>query len=1117
MIRFYYRADLQSTQEKLVDAIREELAAGKDVLLLVPEQHTVSTERRMLAALPMSAQLHFEVVNFSRLANRVFRTLGGHSFALATPAVKALTMWRTLRDLAPMLVQYGKHAEEMRLCELMLQTAERCRAYRISAEELLRVAECLPENEPLRGKLTDLGTVIGAFEATLGERFDNTDEELDRLAALLRQHGADLFSSTAVFVDSFTDFTAQELEVLRELMRAAHNLCVTFPLSHAGDSGLHLASPAATHRHLLRMANELGLPVSYQRTEKTPPHSARGYLAEHLFDMTAEPAPLAFMEESDVSLFRCADPFSQAEAAVAEIHRLVRAGCRYRDIAVVLRDATQSVGILDAAMERDGIPFFLSEKTDVTVRPLVKLILLSLRICLYGWRHEDVIAYLKTGLCGVLPDDVNLLEEYARVWTPRGEGDFSEPFTKNPDGYTIEKSERAAEILAGANRARASFVPPLLTLFSDLRSAENAEQMCRALYRFLTELRIAEQMKDMAARQLQAGERREAEELSRLYTVTVQALEDLCAAMGELPLSIAELHEALKLIFARTDIGTIPTSSDEVMIGSASMLRTDHPRHVLVLGLNEGEFPRAVGDDGLISDTEMLRLATDYGLEFPSGRAERASDELFYVYRAFRAPAETLSLFYTAATSDGRACTPSIAFERATALLPTLKVIAFESQSPENTVYTPDAAIDRLGEFPAEQRAELLAMLDDYPVKRPRALDVPVTDDKATVAPETATKLFEGRALSPSQLESFSRCQFSYFCEKILALRPEKKGALSLADTGTFLHYVLEGVMLGVKKADKPFSDWKDEERNALIANICKTYLDDLAANGAPLTPRAASLMDRLTTLAELVVSNLFEEFSDSSFVPALTEFDLKDLRSSSPTTVNAPYIDEFGDEIPYSLNKVEDPHDEDKTPPLAGKVDRIDLWRRTENTAYLRVVDYKTGTRKFSTEDIKHGYSLQMPLYLKELCASTHSLLYNRLHLPYDTKLQPAGVTYFSTAISSDNTPKRQDADTALAAAKGRLERSGVLLGDRELLAAASHSVNLAVVGTAKGKKHLSAEEFEQMFEDLEATLSTLTGNMKAGCAAAAPNRYGDNDPCKFCSYATVCRARKQEKGDDD
>jgi ATP-dependent helicase/nuclease subunit B len=138
------------------------------------------------------------------------------------------------------------------------------------------------------------------------------------------------------------------------------------------------------------------------------------------------------------------------------------------------------------------------------------------------------------------------------------------------------------------------------------------------------------------------------------------------------------------------------------------------------------------------------------------------------------------------------------------------------------------------------------------------------------------------------------------------------------------------------------------------------------------------------------------------------------------------------------------------------------------------------------------------------------------RVTIPPDTVFIPAGVTYFSTAVKSENTPSRKDEQTAMQDAAKRLVRSGVLLDDPEVLAAASHQANPEIVGKAKGKKHLSREEFEQMFKDLGETVGRICTEMRRGVATAAPNPEKKNSPCDYCKYNAICRmGTVGEKGD--
>ena len=1094
MIRFLYRSGSDRTRSVIESSIRADLAAGKRAILLVPEQETVSVERRMLEVLPAAAQLSFEVLNFTRLANRTFRTLGGLSHRYATPATAALLMWRTLRELSPALRCYGSTAADTRLCRHFLATEAQCKAYCVRADDLLRAADSMKPGEPLADKLTDLGLVLSAFERAAADH-TRPEDDLTRAGELLLGQGKAVVGDTAVYVDSFTDFTAQELTILRALLRHALTVTVAFPLLSHRDEGIHLASVTAAHTRLARLAREEGRRVFFDEEPVPPATTAPAYLARHIFDMNAEPAPLSLCDSDALSLHVAPTPLAEAEAAAAEIQRLVRAGSRYRDIAVTVRDADAWIGILDAVFEKEGIPCFLSEKTDITVRPLIKLILQALRIHAYGWREEDVLGYLKTGLSGVCADDINLLETYLSARHPRGARAYSEPFTQNPDGYTTVRSARGERILEGANRARSLFAPPLLSFHRALDEAESAAARAHALADLLQSLDISAQLRTQAAARLAHGERREAEELSRLYGTVLDALNTISDTLGNTPISVREFADALTLVFSTVDIGTIPTAADEVTVGSASMLRTDRVRHMLVLGLNAGEFPRTVTDEGLLTSADKLRLA-ELGIELAADRATAASDELFYVCRALAAPRETLWLSYSKTATDGRANEPSLAVERMRALFPQKKEFFTDASDPLERVWSPDALLDCYPALSPDLQPHALALLEQYGLGE-AALSLRAakgTDaETSAVSRETADALFGERRFSPTQLESYASCEFAYYCSRILHLREEASDTPRYADTGTFLHYVLEHTVQAVQGMQTP-PDAKDHASIArLVQASCDDYRRDLVAAGNEPSPRTEALFARLEKLAELVVSGLLTELADSRFTPAFLEFDLKRLGQTG-----ADVVGEGGQRVS-----------------LSGKIDRVDVWRKDAQTAYLRVADYKTGSKKFDMEEIRRGFGMQMPLYLYALCAKTHRALTESLGLSPDARLLPAGVTYLSTAIKTETTPARKDEAAALADATQRLVREGVVLDDPAVLEALSRSGDPDVVGggRSKAQTRLSNEQFDELFAQMQEAIVHLTDRMKQGSASATPRPRDGIMPCDYCAFGAVCRAAQKSK----
>ena len=83
----------------LENELKQRISTSARSWLVVPEQATVSTERKMVELLDPSAPLCFEVSNFTRLADSVFRACGGIGVRYATPVARLLTMWRTLGEV----------------------------------------------------------------------------------------------------------------------------------------------------------------------------------------------------------------------------------------------------------------------------------------------------------------------------------------------------------------------------------------------------------------------------------------------------------------------------------------------------------------------------------------------------------------------------------------------------------------------------------------------------------------------------------------------------------------------------------------------------------------------------------------------------------------------------------------------------------------------------------------------------------------------------------------------------------------------------------------------------------------------------------------------------------
>ena len=202
----------------------------------------------------------------------------------------------------------------------------------------------------------------------------------------------------------------------------------------------------------------------------------------------------------------------------------------------------------------------------------------------------------------------------------------------------------------------------------------------------------------------------------------------------------------------------------------------------------------------------------------------------------------------------------------------------------------------------------------------------------------------------------------------------------------------------------------------------------------------------------------------------------------------------------------------------FTGIVDRVDVYKQNDKV-YLRVVDYKTGTKNFSLEDIDHGLNMQMLLYLFTLCRSKSESFRSAIGCENDEQTLPAGVIYLSANIPLVETDDYADEQEVVRSATERLERSGLLLNDEEVLLAMNQELDsdfLAGIkkrakdGTLTGSALTSAEEFTDIYSRLEKVIIKISEELRSGKANASPLKYGKTDPCEYCQAKPICRRTK-------
>ena len=1097
MINFIYGRAGSGKSSRVFELAASAVRDGKRTIVIVPEQMALEAEARMTELIGDAPTLSLEILNFRRLCNRIFREYGGLSYSYVTKSGQMLMMWRELSELAPML-KSGIVADKSTASQ-MLSAISEFKSYCITPRALERAADAISsegENGRLADKLYDLSLVYAAYSNLLSQRADDASDDLTKAADLLAEH--DFFNGADVYLDSFYGFTPQEYRLIEATFKGADSVTLSLCLD-ASDATFE--NQAKTAEYLKELAKRAGKEVRVETlTENHRAGSAElKFIEKNLWSLDDVEKTVFEDDAPALSLVECGSLFAECEAVATDICRRVREGAKWRDFAIVTRGIDRYDGVLDVMLEKYGIPHFVSRRVDIKNKPLIRLILLALTLISTNFRTEDMISYIKTGLCGITPSEVCALGNYADAWTIRGFARWNEDFAMNPDGYTASFSEKSARVLDVVNDVRERVMTPLADFRAALRLAKNVREYSGALYNYLTALKIPEKLNDIA-KQKRASDPSGAKEYEQLWSVLIDALDELSALMPELEVDGATFTELLGLIFDTTDIGRIPNTVDEVVSGDIALLRTT-AKHIYVIGANEGVFPLALSDDGVFRDFERDILAS-VGVALAPTTDVRATDERFAFYRALTSASESLTVIWSSSDLAGDALKPSLGALRLRALFPHVKVARFASEPIERRL----EGRGNLLEFAAEADGTPLGSAimeylreDETLCERSGRISTPLSNDSEMLTEETVKRIFGGDlALTQSRLDAYVLCHFSYFCKYVLKLNEMKKATFSAADIGTFVHHILEAFVSRAQR-EGTLTDIADDELDEMVEKIVSEYMQTICRVAPNFSgSRIAHLFERLRRSSRILCKNIAAEFSQARFKPAFFELPIR-FPTPGEATVE-----------PLSV-KLSD----GTSVYVYGVVDRVDVLQ-DEDKYYVRVVDYKTGSKEFSLENVSMGLDMQMLLYLFSIWKNGQSPR-SALKIAENAEIIPAGVLYFKAGVPTvtlDNEAAPEDVEAMVS---DMLSRKGLLLEDDNVLRAMDAELSGKYLpvkikkdgefSAASAASLTSLEGFKTLLSSIEDTVGSIGEEIKRGNAAANPLRINKRDACEYCAMRPICR----------
>ena len=1103
------RAGTGKTILCMEEIIKQQNTGNKRQILIVPEQFTSQAERDLIEKTGQNAILTAEVLSFGRLAHRVFARKGIGNRTPLGDIGKSMALRKILLQEKDNISYFQSVMDKPGFIDQLGLTISEFFQYRITPEqtEELSVSENLSHGA--KEKLKDLSLIHRSYLEFLKQEYISADETLGLLAERLDDSLG--FENTEFWLDGFYGFTPQEFGVIRRLLQLSPQVNITLTMDRNSFYGAFLPptapfyEPYMTKKKLAVLTEELGLapvaPVILEGNKRAENEALRNLEKEYFYSFFKK-APVS----ESVSVTACPNLQEEIRFAAGKILRLIREeNLRFRDFAIVTNAMEVYERNLRGILEEYDIPCFIDSRRETASHPLVSLLTALLDILVYDFKYDAMFGYLKSGLTQLTTEEIDLLENYVLAYGIKG-------YKWKQEYWDYGLVREGADAIEAINVLREKVMTPFRP-FLELTNKKKIpfHTFISMLMDHLNDLQAAETLETWANAAASEGNLNRAEEYRQIWQLVMDVLEKADTILGKEELSLPEMAKILEAGLEKCTMGVIPPTADSLLIGDLERSRLPEIRHLFVLGVNEGVLPSPATAQGIFTEPER-DLLTAQGVELANGGKRKVFEENFLIYRGLTKPSRGLWLTYAAADSEGKELAPSPLIENLQKLDETLEISPMQGFLLKET--SPEATFHLLGHEMRKHSEEtpisplwqdIYSFFDENTAWKNR-LDllkkgIGKSGKPERLAPRTAKALYGKNILSSvSRLERFAGCPFSFFAEYGLKAEERRLYQLHTPDLGTLFHEVLETFSTKLEEDSIRWTDLTREKTESLI----ETCVDEAAPRLSDriLMESAANkyLIRRLKRVSVKAAWTLVQHLQMGNFVPAGYEVGFG-VHEALP-----PIVIELGDGGSLILN---------------GKIDRVDLLD-AEGTRYVKIIDYKSGNKTFSFQDIYYGLQLQLLIYLDA---------YLKYYRKTGAELKPGGVFYFRITEPTLSLGSEVSAKEIEDALYKEMKMSGLLLQEDALIEGLDHSlkpegatdfsgstvivpVGFTQKGSFSASSNLASEEqYEAILDFVTERTRKIGEAMKAGIITPLPFKDRDRTPCSYCKYRSICRHDYDEK----
>ncbi|MGL5295466.1 MAG: PD-(D/E)XK nuclease family protein [Culicoidibacterales bacterium] len=1105
---------------------------------LVPDQMSFQTELQLLQRFETQSASNVFVYSFKNIVNVLISTWlqqTGQDLHVISDLGMQMLIRKVLVEHTNEWQVYERVAKQPGFSAHILDCLHEFHNWQVTLEQ--EHIETFTNDQALRRKLHDILLIRQYVKEQLDEKGVMTQQQqLQQATQLLANKNvvnALSLSNAVIVIDGFHSFNKLEQQFIQTLAQVVAKTTLVLTLDRPYDTieeyeqSETFLITGKTYWQMCQFTHKTFQPTDvqtiwldsqqHQRSEQKALQQLEKWLADR--GSFAQETPLDNEDEA-IQIIGGMNRLREVEAVAQHIRNQVIHGARYQDVAVYVSQPSEYYQLIRRIFPLYDLPFFLDEKTPMYFHPILECILGSLAVVKHNWQYEDIFRTVKTGFFNSEQlsnhdyfEQIAFFENYCirrgkfgrkhwhehTQWTYR----ISDTIEHLEQPLTDVEQKHTEQI----THWRTLIVIPLQQFESAIKQAQTVQDFSIAVFTLLEYLQVPQQLFTQMQNAESEGELVKAKQDQQVWQQLVTVFEEIVTISGDDTIDLTQFISILETGFEQLTFQLAPPSLDYVLIGDFErarfqMAQTDSGmgiQYTYVLGLNEGSFPFFADQTGLLTQAEREQFEQANIQLAPDLYGSLASQQLnFYLLVANTKKQVVLSYVLADGESGEKEQYPAQIIQEITHQFG-VQTRLFPQQLGE--IYapfslTPKASYRYLHYHLAQalQGKELgimwqatynwLITHDEQAYFIRRSLDY---KNIATRIDPMLVKRCFGDKISgtATRIETYNRCPYRFYTQYMLGLQDEQTYKISFLQIGNLYHYCLEFIAVQLFERKYRFAQLTEQE----IVSWTKESLQQLQPY---LHYHAFYENARSEYLLKKLEQNVLESVRRLVEIDQHSQFDLRFAEVSFGQKQSIFAAREYILTPEYTLS-------------LRGKIDRIDTLE-TETGTYVRIIDYKSTDKSVDFDEIYHGLSLQMPMYLD---VATQDILPNS---------HPAGMFYF--------TIQNKKANISLAKAQEYIghpqqQLLGYAIDDATIISQMDDTLLHGATDYIKGIKQsktgfyktspiLSAEELTNLTTFTNEKIRSSAELIIAGEVPIEPKGI-EKLPCEYCPYRTICQFDQQ------